>query len=82
MLIIKSNKTKVIIVHGKLFFDRNSENFGYQSNSSVDMQAKFVSFLFLSVTIKTIRWDLIAGRIPGKTGEEIKHFWRKRKVSI
>ncbi|CAO2821274.1 unnamed protein product [Amaranthus hypochondriacus] len=28
------------------------------------------------------RWDLIAGRIPGKTAEDIKHFWRKRKVII
>ena len=29
-------------------------------------------------TMKLCRWELIAGRIPGRTAEEVEMFWSKK----
>lgn len=43
--------------------------------SSLTLLASFLFFLMSFPPFSLFRWTLIAGRIPGKTAEEIEHYF-------
>ncbi|KAI7732036.1 hypothetical protein M8C21_009697 [Ambrosia artemisiifolia] len=60
--------------------DSSSNSKGEQSSqeSKLEFSEDEINLITLMYKLVGERWSLIAGRIPGRTAEEIKEYWTSR----
>ncbi|XP_059439892.1 transcription factor CPC-like [Corylus avellana] len=66
---------------GELIKDEETKEVKSQEDSKLEFSEDEVTLIARMFRLVGDRWSLIAGRIPGRTAEEIEKYWTSRHSS-
>ncbi|KAE7995422.1 hypothetical protein FH972_000221 [Carpinus fangiana] len=66
---------------GDLIKDEETKEVKSQEDSKLEFSEDEVTLIARMFRLVGERWSLIAGRIPGRTAEEIEKYWTSRNAS-